>query len=247
MTRAVLIVLLALALSGAWPASASPEAPLVPCPETDGVRRCPDLAVDPAALSPHPTSTETFPSWHCAVREGMVAEGERRLVRFTFTTPNLGQGDLRIGAPRDHPEWFVPSECHGHHHFSGYADYRLWMPDAYAKWAALRAANLGRPASAILAENPDVTFVAGTKLGFCAMDVANVIPGAMRKYHCGFQGITAGWSDRYDWTLDGQWIDVTGLAEGYYVLEAEVNPERLFEESQVDNNSGARVFYLYGV
>lgn len=246
MPRPFVVLALALVLSGAWAAVAAPAPAAVPCPEENGLRRCPDLVVDPAALSPHPPETEWFPDWHCAVQEGLVAAGERRLVRFTFTSPNLGAGDLRIGAPSDHPEWFTASTCHGHYHFASYAAYRLWTPDAYARWVALRAANLGRPASELLAENPELTFASGFKLGFCAMDSFNLVPGQARRYHCGYQGISAGWADRYDWTLDGQWVDVTGLPEGYYVLEAEVNPERLFEESAVDNNAAARVFWLYG-
>lgn len=45
--------------------------------------------------------------------------------------------------------------------------------------------------------------------------------------------------------LDGQWIDVTGLAPGYYVLEAEVNAERFFEESSYENNAAANVVEVY--
>jgi hypothetical protein len=36
--------------------------------------------------------------------------------------------------------------------------------------------------------------------------------------------------------LDGQWIDITGVADGNYTLELEVNPGRRLTESNYDNN-----------
>jgi len=38
---------------------------------------------------------------------------------------------------------------------------------------------------------------------------------------------------------DGQWIDVTGLQAGDYVLEIEVNAERFFQETDYSNNSAS--------
>jgi hypothetical protein len=46
-----------------------------------------------------------------------------------------------------------------------------------------------------------------------------------RRFDCRFQGITAGWGDRYGADLDGQWVDVTGVAPGAYTLIITVNPE----------------------
>lgn len=49
-------------------------------------------------------------------------------------------------------------------------------------------------------------------------------------------GISVGWADIYDTSVPGQYIDVTGLPSGQYVLEVEVNPERTLVESDYSNN-----------
>jgi hypothetical protein len=55
------------------------------------------------------------------------------------------------------------------------------------------------------------------------------------------QGITSTWEDVYSLFLDGQWIDITDVPAGPYVLESEVNPERLYMETSYDNNAAAIV------
>src|SRR5205814_8938895 len=45
-----------------------------------------------------------------------------------------------------------------------------------------------------------------------------------------------GWGDLYDSTLDGQWIDISGVADGNYTLELEVNPQHILPESDYSNN-----------
>jgi len=51
------------------------------------------------------------------------------------------------------------------------------------------------------------------------------------------------WADIYEaglfGSIDGQWIDVTGLADGDYVLENESNANRLITEADYSNNSSA--------
>ena len=179
----------------------------------------------------------------------MVQPGERTLIKFVFTTPNLGPGDLVVGSPNDHPEWFEYSECHGHYHFREYADYRLWTPADYRKWDTFRNANPDLDSAASLAAS-GLTPIRGDKAGFCIIDVVPYDNVPAKYLDCGgtvtvegqtthipgTQGITAGWADEYYHTLDGQWIDITGIKAGNYVLEAEVNAERLYKEVRYDNN-----------
>ncbi len=46
----------------------------------------------------------------------------------------------------------------------------------------------------------------------------------------GVQGIQVGWADLYPPERDCQWVDITGVSEGDYILEVSVNPERLIPE-----------------
>lgn len=217
--------------------------PPVPCADAPD---CPDLLVDAAAMAASARlDLRTFDAASCAVAEGSTEPGERRLLRFDFTSPNMGAGDLEIGRPADHPEWFTWGACHGHWHFAEYADYRLWDVAGYAAWQFVRAAHPSMPPEQVLELYPELRdhMLAGHKQGFCVIDILPWSPVTTHRRQFRLcdenQGITVDWADKYSLFLDGQWIDVTGLAPGAYVLEAEVNPERLYVESDYSNNAAA--------
>jgi hypothetical protein len=246
-TRLLYVSLLALGLVGSVAVSAvgaqtgdEEDEPSIPCRDPAG---CPDITVDPTRMNDQHIQTRTFSETSCSVREDHTEPGQRRLLRFTFTSPNVGDGDLIVGDPHDHPEWFDLETCHGHEHYEEYADYRLWEPDAYAKWNAYRAADPGATDEQILDEHPELreNFVLGQKMGFCVIDLRSYTGVGFPRYtSCADdQGISVGWADEYHWTLDGQWIDITGLAPGGYILEAEVNDDRFYEESDYTNNRAA--------
>lgn len=216
-----------------FPAAAEGE---VPCLDPRG---CPDLWTDAARLSPF-QQTRTFSATSCAVVEGMVQAGTRDLLRFTFTTPNDGPGDLVVGAPSQHPEWFVYSDCHRHYHFREYADYRLWNPLGYVLWTQLREENPDATSAELLEDNPLVAqqMVTGHKQGFCVIDIRQYAAGPANYRSCGSnQGISVGWADEYGSGLDGQWVDITDVVPGVYWLEAEVNAERYYRETSYANNA----------
>lgn len=230
----ILLAAAALLLPALMVASAQTSTTQVPCADPLG---CPDLISLEETMAPN-VRTKTFKPQNCNVVEGATVAGTRTVLEFTFTTPNIGKGDLVVGRPEDHPEWFEWGACHGHWHFKLYAEYRLWTPAKFATWDALRNANPQKSGDQILAENPTLTYVAGKKEGFCVMDVAPYLPyiGVPKYPTCEVQGISAGWADEYGTHLDGQFIDVTGLPHGEYVLEEEVNAHRLYKELDYNNN-----------
>jgi hypothetical protein len=66
--------------------------------------------------------------------------------------------------------------------------------------------------------------VAGTKQGFCFEDSFKYEDGGKSHgYDCGYQGITCGWGDWYYKQLVGQWIDITGVPEGEYIVRVSIN------------------------
>jgi concanavalin A-like lectin/glucanase superfamily protein/lysyl oxidase/Calx-beta domain-containing protein len=230
----VLWLVLAAALCAPFAAAAEI---LLPCSDPHG---CPDLLSDAGALEDWVIENQTFTSTDCAVVEGEVnGSGTRKLLRFTFATPNLGAGDVFVGNPANNPQLFDFGSCHGHAHFKEYADYRLWTQTGYNQWNALRAANPNTLPSDLLAANPGLRshLHEGTKRGFCMIDIGNYGSTQARKYtDCSYQGISVGWGDIYGQYLDGQWIDITGVPEGSYILEVEVNAEQVIEESNYTNN-----------
>ena len=171
----------------------------------------PDLVAWQDTLQPYIT-TETFAPDDCTVIEGHGLAGERRLLRFSTESRNIGGADLVIGDPTNNPN-FEYHPCHAHYHFLGFARYRLL--DAQGGVAAL-----------------------GRKISFCLEDIlqwdSKAAPDS--KFSCEFQGIQAGWSDIYDSGLEGQWVDITGVAAGDYTLEVTMNPDHILLESDYTNN-----------
>jgi hypothetical protein len=191
----------------------------------------PNLVVDAAKLaSSWVISHETLLSTTCSVVEGDVPPGDHYLLRFTVTTPNIGDADVAIGDPRTHIDpngdgnysdsdglyEFAP--CHGHFHFRNYAKYELFP--------ILANGSLGTPVKA-------------RKRGFCMIDTTpfsnpNGQPKERVYYSCGTptipgnQGISVGYADTYVKALGGQYFVLDDPAEpvptGDYILRITVNP-----------------------
>lgn len=147
-----------------------------------------------------------FGAGDCSLVEGSVgAEGARRLLTFDTVIVNHGDTDVVLGSPADPVpplsasdfEW---SPCHGHYHFTGWADYRL-------------EDSLGQ------------TVAVGHKQAFCLVDSLPYGVRPSRFATCSYQGISAGWADVYDASLPGQWVDVTDVPEGDYELVVTVNAD----------------------
>lgn len=154
----------------------------------------------------------TFAANSCEVSEGCTLTGTRRLLRFETESRNIGTADLVFGDPAQNPR-FVWDPCHGHYHFGEFAQYRL----------------LNQSGGVVLA---------GRKIGFCLEDTVQWDPNAgFRRYHCGFQGIQRGWADRYTYNVPCQFIDITGVPGGTYILDITVDPLNFIPELNENNNN----------
>lgn len=192
--------------------------------------------------------------------EEIIEQGARRCLRFDQIIANLGQGPLElhyrlngIATDRQLRQRIYRSNgsfsdrladnyefhpTHAHFHYKGFAQSRLWASDSSGQKLGAGPVRVGR------------------KNGFCAIDIANVWWGrkgdAGRNYYfpnCHLpengagepalrQGISVGWADVYNWYLAGQYIEVSGLADGYYLLETEADPnDTLVEGDETDNTS----------
>ncbi len=179
-----------------------------------------DLIVDAKSTENHwRVKSEVITSNLCSAIEGGVTPGDRRLLRFTVSTPNIGDADVYVGNPREHVAaddgLFELDTCHNHYHFQHYATYKLIDAKTGYVWRA-------------------------AKRGFCMLDIDPYFPDlrdAPRNYlNCGnqdfdgFQGISKGFADVYVWKLGGQYFVLDGgdgqpvVPAGNYYIEVEVNP-----------------------
>jgi hypothetical protein len=205
----------------------------------------------------------------------MAEDGARTCLRFDQIIANRGAGPAEIGF--NVPTGATPTEdtafpvaqriyrsngsfadrpagtvnyhaIHGHYHYSSFANALLWPSNK-------KGARLGTQPVA-----------AAHKVSFCMADIRIDAWGEKgdgpRKYiapDCLFpqasdgvtdefrQGINNGWADVYDWYIPDQYIEVTGVPNGYYRLEFCADPFNEIEEENEDNNCVANHIRLSGM
>lgn len=200
----------------------SPQRNRMTCVPRNADGTCPaaDLWVDDTRLDPY-VEYRYFAPGDCAIVEGCVAgPGMRRLLRFDTWTPNTGGADMFLGVPSMTSPHFEYSDCHRHYHFNSYAEYELLTPDEMCVAAV------------------------GHKQAFCLLDYYEYPCGgegeprcaSISGYSCGNQGIRRGAQDVYGAGLDCQWVDVTDVPPGEYVLRVRINTEHILYEEDYSNN-----------
>jgi hypothetical protein len=188
----------------------------------------PDLIVDQKRLLQNwVVRDENLKANFCSVEEGGITPGDHKLIRFTVSTPNVGDADLVLGDPNAHVAagdgLYEFATCHQHYHFKHYTLYELIDPQTGHVWRA-------------------------AKRGFCMIDIEKYqdYPGpanndrnylscgapatATSPMFVGNQGISKGWADTYVWKLGGQYFVLDGgdgqpvVPSGNYTIRITVNP-----------------------
>jgi hypothetical protein len=155
----------------------------------------------------------------CEIEEGTAdTPGWHRLMAFNSTSWNIGNSAMHIGdvdlllADDEAHGLFDYGECHGHWHFSHYADFGVSAAD-------------GRQ-------------LAGDKRSFCLESTnrfSNAVwsPLSAPYDRCHYQGISPGWGDMYQAGLSGQWVVIDSAPAGPATLSALANPDGLLCEGSV--------------
>jgi hypothetical protein len=219
------------ALAAAALAACAPAQALTP---PTGEPLYPDLGVAPIA--------------HLAI--GVATDGTR-LLFFTATLVNVGEGPLLISAERTRGGWRVTQ--HVRYSETGRADIDVpatlvYGGDGHGHWHIEQAARYVLRRLDAAEEEPRHD----AKAGFCFFDnlvyrerAETPAEPVHHSRHCGTSerhrsiamGLSPGWGDQYHWFLPGQHIDVTGMPDGRYRLEVSVDPAGWFAESSSDNNT----------
>ncbi|MES2515434.1 MAG: lysyl oxidase family protein [Bacteroidota bacterium] len=160
----------------------------------------PDLTiVQPQFISSLSLGTVNAGAGDCRVAEScLTGYGARTVINFDTYIKNIGTQDYFIGDPGNNPGQFTTNNCHGHAHYEGYAEYRLYKPGGQM-------------------------IPIGFKNGFCVLDFDGCPDGGVAKFSCGQMGISKQCGDIYSAGLDCQWIDITDVDTGNYVMAAKVN------------------------
>nr|XP_020461580.1 protein-lysine 6-oxidase-like [Monopterus albus] len=180
----------------------------------------PDLVPDPYYIQAS-AYAQRVPMYNlrCAAEENCLSSSahsardydSRMLLRFPQRVKNQGTADFLPNRPRYAWEWH---SCHQHYH----------SMDEFSHYDLLDAQTQRSVAE-------------GHKASFCLEDTSCDY-GYYRRYACTAhtQGLSPGCYDTYNADIDCQWIDITDVQPGNYILKVSVNPYYQVEESDYSNN-----------
>ncbi|XP_075035341.1 protein-lysine 6-oxidase isoform X2 [Mixophyes fleayi] len=182
----------------------------------------PDLVPDPYYIQASIyVQKMSMYSLRCAAEENCLASSayrsdvrdydQRVLLRFPQRVKNQGTADFMPSRPRYSWEWH---SCHQHYH----------SMDEFSHYDLLDASSYRRVAE-------------GHKASFCLEDTSCDY-GYYRRFACTShtQGLSPGCYDTYNADIDCQWIDITDVKPGNYILKVSVNPSYIVPESDYSNN-----------
>lgn len=182
----------------------------------------PDLVPDPYYIQAS-AYAQRVPMYNlrCAAEENCLSSSAyrasvrdydtRMLLRFPQRVKNQGTADFLPSRPRYSWEWH---SCHQHFH----------SMDEFSHYELLDASTQHSVAE-------------GHKASFCLEDTSCDY-GYYRRFACTAhtQGLSPGCYDTYNADIDCQWIDITDVKPGNYILKISVNPQYQVPESDYSNN-----------
>jgi hypothetical protein len=184
------------------------------------------------------------------------------LLRFSQAFANIGEGPLQVRRGN------ADQGCPGPGRAAGYQDifmddgsiesvrlnecmvyhpkHEHWHIANVARYDLIRSDHHGRPLR--IERQSD-------KVSFCLFDEHRLSrdlydgPKYSKQYTtCDSltTGITPGWADEYSYRVYGQWVNFTGLSDGYYYLRTQINPSGVFREITKRNNTAWTLLRISG-
>jgi hypothetical protein len=198
------------------------------------------------------------------VRKDVSAGKTRFLLGFASASDNVGAGPLKIRGARESVEQaemradqIIVGDDGSQSLVPGVGTLRYVVDPTHQHWhlVPFMRYELRRARDFKLAR-PD------TKSGFCLGDRYVSDPESRLRgepvvpvyaHNCGLgetgllaieEGISVGWGDNYEAWRDGQYLDLTGLPKGRYLLVHRVNASRVLRESSYANNASSALISL---
>jgi hypothetical protein len=185
-----------------------------------------------------------------------------RALRLSVGTPNVGEGPLvlnqySVGAGGTVQTIYRSNGSTYDVTVEGeLADHELHEHIHYDDWTQMRLISDSPACLDIEERDPSCVLAESEKVTFCIMDTDMVdaeinnawaarglVPDAGAMFTDGWtvcdsteQGLTPGRKDVYTKNLPGQFIDITGIGAGDYLIEVQVDPDGQVVESNTSNN-----------
>jgi len=191
-------------------------------------------------------------------------DGAQNCLRFDQVIANVGKGPVEMehlvpngdvieedeeypvqqrifntdGSYEDQPAGTVEFHgTHGHFHYSSFANSELWASNAQGDKIGSAPVSAAQKVSFCMA---DISMDAwgekgdGPRTYFapdCIFPAFNDAAGDHYR-----QGIQSGWADIYEWYVPDQYLEVTGVSNGFYLLKSCADPFNEIEEEDETNN-----------
>lgn len=135
--------------------------------------------------------------------------------------------------------------AHAHFHYSDFAVTSLWRSNASARRLDRAPIRQGRKAGFCLQDVYPYRDAGASRYG---VDATSCYPDqvAATGQVSQVSGISPGWVDVYDLALPHQYVEISGVPDGYYLLQIEIDPERRLRESSTKDNSVWQLIRLCG-
>jgi Lysyl oxidase len=165
--------------------------------------------------------------------EGQVVPTRQRIYRSDGRFSDVPAGNVH---------WHA---VHHHYHFDGFAQSKLWKADALGRRVGVVPVATGNKVSFCIATtNINPAYWGQRAFGADAYPAPDCLEAASTSGGIDHfkQGMSIGWTDEYNWFLPGQYVEVTSVPNGDYILDTTVDPtSRLVEEDKTNNCGSVRV------
>lgn len=192
-----------------------------------------------------------------------VRKAAERCLRFDGIVGNIGDGPLELAYGLDVSRYELVAQQRIFYSDGSYKDRFATRTEYHPNHSHFHVEDFyvatlwrSRKSGGRLGKRP---VSSSDKNGFCPEDSDRIDNSTLTgsSYSCTFEsgrepsrvqvvGISAGWKDIYGFNLPDQFVEISGIPDGYYALQLEIDPDDVFEESDETNNLMCVVVRLEG-
>ena len=205
--------------------------------------------------------------------EEMAELGARRCLRFDQIIGNTGDGPFEVRYRIDgvatedtrdlvqrvyrsdgtfaerFADTYTFHATHAHFHYVNFARSHLWKATASGKRLGSKPVRSSRKNGFCMVDVEQTGFGKRGDAARTYIPPACLVPTVLdpaRGEFSAVSGISRGWADVYNWFLPDQFIEVTGIPDGYYLLQNVADQSDTVRELDETNNSASALIRMCG-